>query len=162
MLAFAQSLQWDGKLAQKDVIGEWVPHNESTPVTGVLDGDKKWVRGISWNQIDENLVLHHVTSARDEKIKVDLNRCPMVLEELRMMFDLKPHEAVTRDRLPSSGPVIRNEKTGMPYLTHKFRRTWRKIARAAGVPDNVENRDSRMAKGKRSGWQKLVEKQSAL
>jgi hypothetical protein len=161
MLAFAQSLQWDGKLAQKDVLGEWVPHNESTPVTSVLDGDLKWVRGITWNQVDDNMVLQHVTSARAEKISVDLKRCPMVMDELRHRLGLQPHQPVTRDMLPSAGPMVINEETGLPYLGHKFRRAWRKIATAAGVPLSVENRDSRLAKGKRSGWQKLVEKSSA-
>jgi hypothetical protein len=162
MLALAQAIQWDGKLAQKDVIGEWVPHNEAGTMSEILDGDLKWVRGIRWNQVNDNLVLSHVTSARGEKIVVDLKLCPMVMEELRMMYDRKPHETLTRDMLPATGPIIINEDTGLPYLNYTFRRAWRKAATAAGVPNTVENRDSRLAKGKRSGWQKRVERSSAL
>jgi hypothetical protein len=44
--------------------------------------------------------------------------------------------------LPSEGPVIINENTGKPYLTHQFRRVWREIATEAGVPPNIMNRDS--------------------
>jgi hypothetical protein len=30
----------------------------------------------------------------------------------------------------------------MPWSTAEFRRKWRKVAKQAGVPDNVTNRDS--------------------
>jgi hypothetical protein len=161
-IARAQALQYEGKLAQTDVIGQWAPHVESAEVSDVLDGDLKWVRGIRWNQIDESFVLRHVTSARGEKVKIPLKACEMVMEEFRKIAQCRPHDSLTRDMLPVSGPIIVNEETGRPYLTHTFRRRWREIARAAGVPDHVENRDSRMAKGKRSSWQREKEKQSAL
>jgi hypothetical protein len=32
--------------------------------------------------------------------------------------------------------------TAMPWSTAEFRRKWRKVAKQAGVPDNVTNRDS--------------------
>jgi len=161
LIALAQALQYDGKLAQTDVIGQWVPHSESGTMSDILLGDLKWVRGIRWNQIDENFNLVHVTSAKQEKIEIDLRQCPMVMDEFRKLADCKQHESLTRDMLPQSGAVIVNAETGQPYLTHTWRRTWRSIADAAGVPPTVENRDSRMAKGKRSAWQREREKESA-
>jgi len=41
------------------------------------------------------------------------------------------------------GPMIVSESTGRPYRPNHFQKEWRAIARAAGVPDNVWNRDSR-------------------
>jgi hypothetical protein len=34
------------------------------------------------------------------------------------------------------------ETTGYPYSPAEFRRIWRNLARQAGVPDNIKNRDS--------------------
>ena len=47
-----------------------------------------------------------------------------------------------RSSLPASGPVVRCDTNGMPWSTAEFRRKWRKVAKQAGVPDNVNNRDS--------------------
>jgi len=41
------------------------------------------------------------------------------------------------------GPVIVSEVTGLPYQRNTFRRLWRQIAREAGIPDEVQNRDAR-------------------
>jgi hypothetical protein len=57
----------------------------------------------------------------------------MVMEELRQQYG---------DTLPQNGPVIVSEMTGYPYKAHDFRALWRRVARAAGVPDDVRNMDS--------------------
>jgi hypothetical protein len=44
---------------------------------------KKWIRGIDWSEIDENLILKHVTSKKQKETEVDLKLAPMVLEEFR-------------------------------------------------------------------------------
>jgi hypothetical protein len=44
--------------------------------------------------------------------------------------------------LPHSGPLIVCDTNGTPWSTPEFRRKWRLVARKAGVPDNVTNRDS--------------------
>jgi integrase len=41
------------------------------------------------------------------------------------------------------GPVIVDSKTGRPFEYEEFRKRWRIIAQAAGIPDEVQNRDSR-------------------
>jgi hypothetical protein len=41
------------------------------------------------------------------------------------------------------GPVIKDTRTGQPYKERRFQKNWRAVARAAGIPDYVMNRDSR-------------------
>jgi hypothetical protein len=134
-LALAQAIQFECTLRQKDVIGEWVPMGEPG-VSLVAFGSQKWMRGITWNEItrtgDGCLILRHVTSKRQKEIEVDLTKAPMVVEELARLASL-----------PTSGPVIADEKTGLPYVTVTFRELWRKLARSCGIPDSVRNMDSR-------------------
>ena len=152
--------QFECRLTQKDVIGEWVP-NRDPGVSAITDAKYgKWMRGIRWSDIDENFVLRHVTSAQQKEIQIDLRQHGGVMEELRRKADCKPHEPLSRAKLPTSVfPVIAFEETGGPYHGHQFRRVWRTIADAAQVPKNVENRNSRMAPGKRSAWQREREKE---
>lgn len=148
-IALAQAIQFEGTFRQKDLVGEFVPMSEPgvSEITRVWKTKKitkieKWLRGLRWNEIDENLILRHITSKKLKPVEVDLKFAPMVLEELQAMF-CELGEPLTRARLPASGPVIVDEETGIPYLTHAFRRRWRELARAVGIPDDVQNRDTR-------------------
>jgi hypothetical protein len=141
-MALAQAIQFEGTLRQKDIIGEWAPLSERgvSDVTWALHG--KWLRGIRWSEIDDDMILRHINSKTQKLSEIDLKLAPMVLEELQVAYcDLG--EPLTRAKLPASGPVILNEDNGRPYLTHKFRRRWRTLARACGIPDDVQNRDTR-------------------
>jgi hypothetical protein len=129
-IALAQAFQFDCKLSQKDVIGEWVPIDESG-TSEVISATAKWLHGLRWCEI-ENFILRHTTS-RGKNVEFDLRRAPMVKEELAKLGELK----TSRD------PIIIYELTGLPYEDHNFRRVWRSVANAAGVPKNVKNRDSR-------------------
>jgi hypothetical protein len=130
-LALAQAFQFECILRQKDVIGEWVPITEPG-VSDVIAGNAKWLRGLRWEEIDGGLILRHVTSKRGKPIEAPLTSAPMVLEEFKRI-----------GTLPNSGPVIVSETTGIPWTAHEFRRQWRKVARACGIPDKVFNMDSR-------------------
>jgi hypothetical protein len=55
---------------------------------------------------------------------------------------LTPEDLTSDGLLPNSGPMILCEINAWPYSTAEFRRKWRKVAKQAGVPDNVHNRDS--------------------
>jgi hypothetical protein len=68
---------------------------------------------------------------------VDLKTAPMVMEELYHSYGTRE-----REQLPTQGPIILCETTGMPWRTVEFRRKWRLVAKHAGVPDRVKNRDS--------------------
>jgi len=130
-IAVAQAFQFELMLRQKDVIGEWVPLKEPGLSLVVARG-QKWISGITWNEIDQNLVMKHTTSKRQKEITVDLKIAPMILDEFAFMGPRK-----------DSGPLIICEVTGLPYTTAEFRRKWRIVATAAGVPKEVFNMDSR-------------------
>ena len=137
-VARAQAFQFDLMLQQKDVIGEWVP-NEEDGFSEILSGGKKWLRGIRWHEIKKDpeggLVLEHTTSSKGKVVKMSLSGADMVLDELRRYGE----------RPTSKEPVIICEKRGLPWEDDEYRRIWRKIADAAGVPPNVRSMDSRSA-----------------
>lgn len=131
-IAIAQAFQFDCTFRQKDVIGEWVPIAEPGPPTDVLALGKKWLRGLRWEEIDENLVLRHTTSKRQKDIVIDLRLAPMVMEELARLGER-----------PTKGPIVISEFTGRAWVATQFRRRWRKIASLAGVPTTIRNMDTR-------------------
>jgi hypothetical protein len=49
-------------------------------VSEVHKGTDKWVRGLRWSEINENLILKHNTSKREKDLTVDLKLAPMVLK----------------------------------------------------------------------------------
>lgn len=160
-LALAQAIQFECAFRQKDVIGEWVPSSVNRIPSDVTARGMKWLRGIRWEYIGDDLVLRHVTSKKSKDSEPDLKLAPMVLDELARAYpgvvvsDAEYDEqegtiikemVVDRSKLPASGPIIVFEETGRPYRTHKFRRTWRDIANALAIPKNVQNRDTRSGK----------------
>jgi hypothetical protein len=139
-IALAQAFQFECALRQKDVIGEWVPHPEPG-ISDVKRGQEKWLCGLRWNEIDQNLILTHITSKRQKELVVDLKWAPMVMEELALAYP--GFAAGRRELLPGSGPIIVSERTAVPYSATQFRRTWRILAKAVGVPAGVFNMDNR-------------------
>ncbi len=137
-IALAQALQFELLLGQKDVIGEWVPIDEPGK-SDVVQENKKWLRGLRWSDIDKNLILRHTVGSGGRGIEVDLRTAPMVLEEFKTLV-AEGDELV--GLLPCSGPVVICDTNGLPWSTHEFRRKWRLVAKEAGIPDNVTNRDS--------------------
>lgn len=130
-IALAQAIQFDGMLRQKDIIGEWVPIDEPGPLSEVTYRGMKSVRGIRWEEIDENLVLRHITSKRQKEVEIRLADAPMVVAALAQV------------ERKASGPLIVSEHTGRPYSVTHFRQLWREIADACGIPKNIRNQDSR-------------------
>jgi hypothetical protein len=139
-IAQAQAFQFDCAFRQRDVVGEWIPETEPGQ-SDTFDGGFKWLRGIRWEEIDDNLILRHTTSKRQKDVELNLTLAPMVMAELH--FDFLIVEPGKRHRLPASGPVIVSEATGLPYAAHEFRRLWRGLARSCGIPDHIKNMDSR-------------------
>ncbi len=134
-MALAQALQFEAQLRQKDVIGEWVPEDEPGPPSEVMWRDMKWVRGIRWEAIDDNLVLRHVTSLGENDVEVSLADKPFVKAALdRIISD--------RGERPKQGPLVVSENTGRPYSVTHFRQLWRQIATDAGIPEKIKNSDS--------------------
>lgn len=142
-IALAQALMSDLIVRQKDAIGEYVPMGEPGLST-IFSHGEKWLFGMTWENTTPDLILTHrlskslrgrqaVADPRAGKVKVfDLKLYAMVMEDLqRIPIDQRV------------GPIVKDEKTGKPWRDAAFRIRWREIARAAGVPDNVQNRDSR-------------------
>lgn len=144
-MALAQALQFECTMRQRDIIGEWVPLEEPGMSDVVNDdGDMKWMRGLRWEEVNENFVLRHVTSKRDKEVVIDLKLAPMVVDELGVLAKRSRREALTaRDIFPASGPIVVAEYTRLPWSDDEFRRKWRKVATAAGVPKHIYNMDTR-------------------
>jgi hypothetical protein len=150
-MALAQAFQFECTLRQKDVIGEIVPLSEPG-LSDVIIEDQKWLRGIVWQEIDENLILRHVTSKKQKLVTIDLKLAPMVIEELQILVGAEPlivvdettkRVTVNRHLLPASGPITINDVNGLPWTGNEYRRKWRKVARHCGIPDDVWSMDSR-------------------
>ncbi|RZN09653.1 hypothetical protein CWO91_16630 [Bradyrhizobium genosp. SA-3] len=141
-VALAQAFQFDIMLRQKDTIGEYIPRTLAEGGPGIAIGDEKWVRGLLWSEIDDQLILRHQTSKTNKPVVVDLKLAPMIIEDLRRM-GVVPSRGRIRLIERREGPVIVNELTRLPYPAYEFRRIWRAIARAEGIPDSVFNMDSR-------------------
>jgi hypothetical protein len=141
-IALAQALAFELGVRQRDIVGEWVPV-QWPGVSDVFRGGYKWLMGMRWDEVDENLILRHrlSKSVRGKKAimqtdagkveEFDLRAFPMVMEEL-----------IGTERR-ARGAIIINEHTGQPWNEKQFQKIWREIARACGIPDNVQNRDSR-------------------
>ena len=135
-IALAQAFQSEfPKLRQVDVIGEWVPLNEG-PDSEIIRGAEKWVNGLRWSDIDENMMLTKtLTSGRrndTRNVTFNLGRSQMVREEI--------------NRVPAEkrkGPMVICEFSNLPWSPNEFRRKWRIVADKANVPPNVKNMDSR-------------------
>lgn len=134
-IALAQAIQFELVLRQKDVIGELVPIDEPGDTT-VIWRNQKWLRGIRWEEIDDDFVLRHCTSKKQKDIEVDLKLAPMVMDELHRLIAFLGAK-------PKSGPLVICEATGGPWIPGEFRRKWRVIANMAGIPKEVCNMDSR-------------------
>lgn len=140
-IALAQAFQFEGTFRQKDVIGERVKRDALEPYTHLIGGDEKWGAGITWSEIDRDLVLRHVTSKRQKPIEIDLKYAPMVREELKLFLASDYGKYLIGSSRES--PIIISERTGEPYHSWEFRHAWRKIASSAGIPKHIKNMDTR-------------------
>jgi hypothetical protein len=132
-LALATMIQHETTLRQKDVIGEWVPDIDAKG--GIQYRNKRWMNGITWANIDRDMILRRTpgkTARHGINVEHDLKLLPLVMSEIAQV---PPEKRV--------GPVIISEATGEPYKNRTFTQTWRRVADAAGLPRNVQNRDAR-------------------
>ena len=130
-IAIAQALQFELTLRQIDVIGRW-EKTDNVRSGGIIHRGKRWVDGLLWSHIDAHGVLDKETSKTGQRAQHDTMAYPFLRKYL--------------DKVPQSqrvGPLIVCETTGLPYRRRHFADVWRSIAREAGVPDDVWNRDSR-------------------
>jgi hypothetical protein len=131
-LALGTALQFETMLRQRDVIGTWEPIPVGADQSGIVLGGRRWGRGLTWSDISAEMTIVKETTKTGAVVAHDLKLCPIVQSVLC--------------RLPVAarvGPLIIDETAGRPYAEHAYAREWRKVARAAGVPDQVWNMDAR-------------------
>ena len=128
-IALGTAIQFECGLRQRDVCGEWGDGNISSPYT--LNG-RSWANGLLWTDI-RNGVLTKTTTKTGSIVTHDLSLLPLTSA---LIASIPAEQRVF-------GPVIMDEASGRPYAEHAYAREWRKIARAAGVPDDVWNMDAR-------------------
>src|SRR5262249_37917973 len=133
-IALAQALQFEFKLRQKDVIGEWVPLQSDPDESDVIDAGMKWLRGLRWEKVSGG-VLHHVTSHGGKPLELELSKSCRVMAAIELVG------------AKQIGPMIVYERTGRPYHAQQFRSIWRNVAAAANVPRHIKNMDSRARGG---------------
>lgn len=129
-IALAQAMQFELTLRQKDVIGEWMPGGEAGTGAIVAAG-RRWANGLLWSHIGQDGVLRKVTTKTGAEAVFEIARYPLVVQELG------------RWEGPKVGPMIIDERSGLPYRNERFSKRWREVATAAGVPKDVYNMDSR-------------------
>lgn len=132
--ALCFALQFETALRLWDVLGQWYPM--STPfASAVVHKGEKWA-GLEWRHIGPDLILRYQPSKTEHssgaEVVVDLNLCPMVLEEFARI-----------SLANRSGPVILFERTGRPYSLNDQKRFWPMIRRKAELPADLWMRDLR-------------------
>jgi hypothetical protein len=144
-VALAIAFQFETALRLSDVIGQWLPLTWPG-LSAVVRRNKKWI-GLMWSDIDQNNVLRltpgktALTSGKD--VALDLNECPMVLEECAR---ISPEQRI--------GPVIVNHTTSRPYTYEAYSPIFKAIRKAAGVDPGKWARDIRasaVTEGRRGG-----------
>jgi hypothetical protein len=134
LAALSYALQFEADMRQWDARGQWVPMADKRPST-VLYRGKKWL-GPHWSQVDANLILRFKPTktafTSGAEVAIDLSVCPMVVEDL---------EGIPLEQ--RIGPMVVDPKTGRPYTKDRFSRVWRAARKAAGIPEDIWNRDVR-------------------
>lgn len=128
-MAIGVAAQFDLLLRQKDVIGEWAPAEPG--VTGaVYSGGEMWTGRFRWENVP-GWLLRLKTSKTRSAIEFDLTKYSILFP----LLDSVPlHER--------TGAIIKGEH-GLPIRERSYRKWFRQIARAAGIPDDVWLMDSR-------------------
>ncbi|EJN12990.1 hypothetical protein PMI42_03606 [Bradyrhizobium sp. YR681] len=142
-IALAQAFQFELRLNQKAVIGEWIPAGDAS--TGgvrrtVEELEQSWQGGLLWSDIDEEIILRSV-DRRGREYRFDLKGAPMIMKELAA-YAYTSVDRLTRANLPDQGPLVICDTNGLPWSPVEFRRKWRLVATQAGIPKNVMNMDS--------------------
>ncbi len=128
-MAIGVAAQFELALRQKDIIGEWGPVLLEKP-GAVYAGGEMWTGPFYW----ENIAAWRL------RLKTSKNRAraEFFLDDYPMLFPLL--EAVPH--IDRTGAVVKGEH-GLPIRERSYRKWFRQIARAAGIPDEVWSMDSR-------------------
>ncbi|MCJ8138566.1 tyrosine-type recombinase/integrase [Falsirhodobacter halotolerans] len=117
-------LQWWLTLRAVDVRGQWLGSG----------ADRRWADGLTWDMVDKDLSVIRKTPSKTEASLVEVLEFPVV-PEIRVRLAAIPQD----QRI---GPVIKMAD-GKPFEKRYWAALWRRFAKAAGVPDEVQMRDTR-------------------
>lgn len=127
-------LQFDFGMRRRDVIGTY--RTAPLGTDGIRLGRRIWKDGLIWADIDADGIVRRVVSKTRKKSAATAVHCvhdyPNVEEELA--------RTPTEQRI---GPLVINDRTGVPPTEEQCRRYFRVIARASGIPDDVQMMDIR-------------------
>ena len=132
--ALLYALVYDTTGRSWDFLGEWLPLTYKKP-SAILAYGKKWI-GPHWSTIDDKMMMKikPTKTERTTEVEVafDLTVCPMVMQELA-------HIPLSE----RTGPLIINERTGLPYSYPAFNDGWNADFKAARMPKGMWCRDLR-------------------
>ena len=137
-LAIGTAAQFDLALRQKDIIGEFA-RNEADLTSALRRGaaafdfgGAMWTGYFVWERI-AGWRLRIKTSKSKYRTAQDFD---LTLQSLLFpLLEAVPHEERT-------GPIVKDEN-GVPWKDRTYAKHFRRIARAAGIPDDVWNTDAR-------------------
>ena len=128
-IARAIAIAFDTGLRRIHIIGEWSPLRPGE-AGGIVSGATKWRGPTAADIVDQVLTPPNIARGK-AATPHDLRECALV----RKVLAAAP--------LPEIGPLIVSEATGRPWRENYFASEYRRIARAAGVPDTVWSMDAR-------------------
>ena len=131
-LALGTALQFETIMRQKDVIGEWEPMAGGANTAGIVLNGNRWVNGLTWADIPDDLVVKKDTTKTGATVVADLKLCPLVLQVMPL---------IPADK--RIGPLIIDENSGRPYAEDGYAREWRIDRSSGGIPDAVKNMHAR-------------------
>jgi hypothetical protein len=130
-MAIGVAGQFELLLRQKDMIGEWSPARPNVENT-IYFGSEMWTGFFTWERIPGwRWRLKTSKSKYRAAAEFDLANYSLLFP----LIDSVPHA----DR---TGAVVKGEH-GLPMRERSYRKWFREIARAAGIPDTVWSMDSR-------------------
>jgi hypothetical protein len=134
-MALVLTFQWAFAVRRRDVIGEWV---KSPGKDGIRHRDWVWRDGFTWSHIDERGIFRKRISKTEESTGIQAAHTiadyPELVEELKLVGYPDARRV---------GPIIIEPARGKPPTFATCQYYFRKIARAADIPDHVWNMDAR-------------------
>jgi hypothetical protein len=135
-MAIGVATQFETLLRQKDVIGEWGPTTAQRKIpvgqATVTAGDQIWAGYFTWENIPGWRWRIKTSKSKYRAPAVfDLSIYPMLFP----LLDSVPFEQ-------RQGAIVKGD-SGLPIRERSYRKWFRQIARAAGIPDDVWSMDSR-------------------
>lgn len=118
-IAIATLAQYELIERRAHIIGQW-------------SGDE-WADGWVWEGVSPEWVIRYYQTKKGRVLReFDLR----TIQRLLGLMQVTPKEA-------RQGPIIICEATGEPWIKRRYQETFRDIARAAGVPDEIYSMDMR-------------------